>query len=174
MESSLARTRAYTNVSSLTFNSTSAMLHPDSGNCSVTCLGIILLTAHGSNICSWTCDNFAEPLHWKKKKKKKKLNIKITQYPKVLHTHMLTFTWNKQEHNLKLSKHSGYYDSWRQLLIFPLSFAELLKAVTPCIQKEDMIMRNCCATTQSRPYTVNVCTMTSVAQRVWLHVGCHI
>ena len=55
----------HTNVSSLTFNSISATLQLDSGNCSVTCLGIILFTAHGSNICSRTPDNFAEPLHWK-------------------------------------------------------------------------------------------------------------
>jgi len=52
------------------------------------------------------------------------------------------------------------------LLMFPLSFGELLEAVTPCIQKDDMIMRNCRATPQSRLYTVNVYTTTSVAQRV--------
>jgi hypothetical protein len=42
------------------------------------------------------------------------------------------------------------------LLTFPFSFGELLETVMPLIQKEDVIMRTCCATPQSRPYTVNM------------------
>lgn len=51
----------------LTFNLTSVMLDPGNGNCNVTCLCMILLTAHGTSILSQICDLFTWPSDCKHK-----------------------------------------------------------------------------------------------------------